>query len=189
MYRASCCRLGSFQLRKVSASAVLATALNTVVVIYSYTPLLIFVTAYSTLCFSIAVLSRLYRRISNRITHPRSLQEKFQDKENGRTVSVYTLISLNELISGIAVAVVYAFLKATTNEGRTTLLLGAVDLIDSYRILFINSTILVNCFLWRRAPNNARIETQKNGDQYFQQLRSSWETTQHCSIKEKVHRK
>ncbi|EYB98343.1 hypothetical protein Y032_0132g1729 [Ancylostoma ceylanicum] len=104
---------------------------------------------------------------------------RYQDKENGRTAAVYTCISLNELLCSVATVGVYALLLSA--HAKSDIIMGIVfdnslELIDSYRIMFINVTILLNCFLWSRRQNKVFIEKQcDHGDQYFLQLQNSWE--------------
>ncbi|EYB98345.1 hypothetical protein Y032_0132g1731 [Ancylostoma ceylanicum] len=65
-----------------------------------------------------------------------------------------------------------------TNKKTSGIYHGCLDVIDSYRVLFINGTILFNCFLWSRRQKKVFIETKSNhGDQYFSQLQSSWKMT------------
>ncbi|KAK6751016.1 hypothetical protein RB195_002782 [Necator americanus] len=124
----------------------------------------------------IAVSARLYRECVQRGKRTLSLQQRFQDKENGRTGPVYTSISITELIASISTVVVYACIGAAISEedGAKYLILSDVlDLIDSYRYLFINTTILLNSFLWSREQKKVLID-HATGDQYFKQLHSSW---------------
>ncbi|RCN25500.1 hypothetical protein ANCCAN_28787 [Ancylostoma caninum] len=116
------------------------------------------------------------RRLVSRKTASFSLQHKFQDKENGRTGPVYTSISVNELLSSIVTSVIYGCIGAARKGNdipRVTTLSNTLDLIDSYRYLFINLVILVNSFLWIRSQKRVFIN-RANGDEYFQQLETAW---------------
>ncbi|EPB75257.1 hypothetical protein ANCCEY_05656 [Ancylostoma ceylanicum] len=163
----------------LSASAAMGTTLNALVAQYSNTPLLAFVVLYSALCFLIATALYVYRKTSKKMMFSYSLRKKYQDKENGRTAAVYTCISLNELLCSVATVGVYALLLSA--HAKSDIIMGIVfdnslELIDSYRIMFINVTILLNCFLWSRRQNKVFIEKQcDHGDQYFLQLQNSWE--------------
>ncbi|RCN48074.1 hypothetical protein ANCCAN_05900 [Ancylostoma caninum] len=169
----------------LSASAATGTVLNALVAKYSNIPLLVFVVLYSVLCFSIAISVCVYRKTSKKMSLSYSLRKKYQDKENGRTAAVYTCISLNELLCSVATVGAYTLLvsaHANMNQPMAIAFDNALELIDSYRILFINVTILLNCFLWSRRQNKVFIEKQgDHGDQYFLQLQNSWEAARQNS--------
>ncbi|EYB94781.1 hypothetical protein Y032_0167g123 [Ancylostoma ceylanicum] len=101
-----------------------------------------------------------------------SLQQKFQDKENGRTGPVYTSISANELLSSIVTGCIGAARKEKDVD-RINTLSDTLDLVDSYRYLFINLAVLVNSFLWMRSQKRVFID-HATGDEYFQQLETAW---------------
>ncbi|KAL6737005.1 hypothetical protein Aduo_010685 [Ancylostoma duodenale] len=162
----------------LSASAIVGAILNALVKVYGHPPLLGFVVFYSALCSLIAISLYVYRKTSKKMVFSYSLQKKYQDKENRRTAAVYTFISLNELLSTLTSAGFHALMEeANKNKDvpASRLYYNCIDLIDSYRVLFVNVTILLNCFLWSRHQRKIFIEKQTNqGDQYFIQLQSSW---------------
>ncbi|KAK6751014.1 hypothetical protein RB195_002780 [Necator americanus] len=76
--------------------------------------------------------------------------------------------------------------KAKNPEANLDFLNSFPDLIDSYRILFINVTILLNCFLWSRNQTKISVENHmEDGDKYFMHLQTLWETT-HNSLHRNV---
>ncbi|ETN68394.1 hypothetical protein NECAME_15848 [Necator americanus] len=78
----------------------------------------------------IAVSTRLYRECVQRGKRSLSLQQRFQDKENGRTGPVYTSISITELIASISTVVVYACIGAAISEEDGAKYLILSDVLD-----------------------------------------------------------
>ncbi|XGW27018.1 hypothetical protein V3C99_007530 [Haemonchus contortus] len=160
----------------LSVSGFVGTILNMLVATYGTSSTMVFVTVYVLLCFTIAVSLIVYRRSAHGIKHGSSLQRRFQDKENGRTLPIYTYISANELLVSVAISSVFAALSNSKrySEGTRTILLGLIDVLDGYRISFFNVVVLCNWFIWKRNRRQVSVDFHTNGDQHFRDLQTSW---------------
>ncbi|KAK5966560.1 hypothetical protein GCK32_003072 [Trichostrongylus colubriformis] len=139
-------------------------------------PQMIFIATYAVLCFIIAISLIIYRRMMPNFSQGFSLQKRFQDKENGCTVPIYTCISANELLVTVALSSLYAMKSNSKNLSAETdsTMNDLIDVIDAYRILFINIAILFNWIIWKRNQKRIFIEHHADGAEYFRQLQISW---------------
>ncbi|EYC41138.1 hypothetical protein Y032_0581g281 [Ancylostoma ceylanicum] len=126
---------------------------------------------------TISLFIRLFRKYSGRVSHIAPLHKKFQDKENGRTMPIYTFISINELASSTTTFVSIALFRklAVPSDEMAADLMVILSLVISHRILFINLITLYNCYLWRRIQKRSPINDYSNREHHFQQLQTSWE--------------
>ncbi|EYB98550.1 hypothetical protein Y032_0130g1536 [Ancylostoma ceylanicum] len=163
-----------------SVSVFCAVMLNWLTSLSHVFPQFFFAVFYSLSCFIIALFIRHHRTSSGRVTQMASLQKKYQDKENGRTVPIYTLISMNELVSCSAAIVTVVLFENGHMSGVGVMspdLLSILEMVTAYRILFINVVTLYNCFIWRRYQNKELVNNHSRRDQYFQQLQDFWNSS------------
>ncbi|KAK6752345.1 hypothetical protein RB195_003644 [Necator americanus] len=159
----------------VSISIGAGAILNAVTSVNDMFSTFLFNLVYSLLCLSITTAIRLYRRNSGRVTQIASLRKKFQDKENGRTLPVYTFVSLNELFSTAATFLTVAFYEKVIGitSGNLPYLLIILRMYMAYRILFINIVILYNRFSYGQQLKKSPINDYSNRN-YFGDLNKSW---------------
>ncbi|EYC29408.1 hypothetical protein Y032_0006g2961 [Ancylostoma ceylanicum] len=133
---------------------------------------------YALSSFIITIAIWIYRRKSHRFGKMNSLQKKFQHRENGRTFPIYFCVSANELIfSGISLVMYVLMTKAVNEMDAYTAfeLFDALQLVDAYRIAFVNVVVLVNWYLYRRTRRPVvQSQPQDEAKTYFDQLHQSW---------------
>ncbi|KAL6737214.1 hypothetical protein Aduo_010877 [Ancylostoma duodenale] len=133
---------------------------------------------YALLSFIITVAIWIYRKKTHRSAKMNSLQKKFQNRENGRTFPIYFSVSANELIfSGISLVMYVLMTKAVNEFDAYTAfeLFEALQLVDAYRIAFVNVVVLANWYLYRRTRRPVvQSQPQDEAKTYFDQLHQSW---------------
>ncbi|RCN33036.1 hypothetical protein ANCCAN_21137 [Ancylostoma caninum] len=162
---------------QITLSVSAAITLNFTTSYFTTVSEFVVVIGYSVLCSMISLYIRLVRKYSGRVSQMATLHKKFQDKENGRTMPIYTFILINELASSTITFVSIALFQKleVPDEEMVEDLMVILILIISYRVLFINSITLYNCYLWRRMQKKCPINHYANGEDHFKQLQSSWE--------------